>query len=77
MKFGPLPIDQAIGAILAHSEQLPGGRLRKGVVLDADHLKALRAAGFDEVTVARLESGDLHEDAAAAELARALLGQGR
>ena len=77
MKFGPVPIDQAEGAILAHSEQLPDGRLRKGVVLDADNIATLRAAGFDEVTVARLEPGDLHEDAAAAELARALLGQGR
>ncbi len=76
MKFGPVPIEKATGAILAHSEQLPDGRLRKGVVLDADHIATLRAAGFSEVTVARLEPGDLHEDAAAAELARALLGEG-
>ena len=76
MKFGPVPVDQAMGAILAHSEHLPDGRLRKGVVLDGDHVAALRAAGFREVTVARLEPGDLHEDAAAAELARALLSEG-
>lgn len=76
MKFGPVPIDQAVGAILAHSEQLPDGRLRKGVVLDEGHIATLHAAGFIEVTVAQLEPGDLHEDAAAAELARALLGEG-
>jgi molybdenum cofactor cytidylyltransferase len=67
-----VPLDEAKGAILAHSEQVATGRLRKGAVLGAGEIAALRAAGYDRVTVARLEAGDLHEDAAAETLAGAL-----
>ncbi|WP_323785349.1 molybdopterin-binding protein [Thalassovita sp.] len=73
MKFGPVPIAQAEGAILAHSISLDGKRMRKGVVLSAADIAALRGAGVGDVTVARLEPGDIHEDAAAAALARALV----
>jgi len=72
MKFGSVPLDQAEGGILAHSEQVAGGRLRKGVVLDATQIAALRAAGYDAVTVAALDAQDVHENAAAEALATAL-----
>lgn len=72
MKFGPVPLDDAEGGILAHSIQMPEGRLRKGIVLGPAEIAALHAAGHDAVTIARLEAGDLHENAAAARLARAL-----
>ncbi|SEL94130.1 molybdenum cofactor cytidylyltransferase [Roseovarius tolerans] len=72
MKFGPVPLNEAEGAILAHSEQVAAGRLRKGAVLGAGEIAALAEAGYDTVTVARLEAGDLHEDAAAQTLADAL-----
>ncbi|WP_297771959.1 molybdopterin-binding protein [uncultured Roseovarius sp.] len=72
MKFGPVPLAEAEGAILAHSERVASERLRKGAVLGADEIAALRAAGYHSVTVARLEAGDLHEDAAAQTLADAL-----
>lgn len=72
MKFGPVPLDQAEGGILAHSEQVAGGRLRKGVVLDATQIAALRAAGYAAVTVAALDAQDVHENAAAEALAMAL-----
>lgn len=76
MEFGPVPLAQARGAILAHSVPLPGGRLRKGLVLEAGHLTALAAAGWAEVIVARLAPGDAPEDEAALDLARALAGPG-
>ncbi|WP_417605528.1 molybdopterin-binding protein [Primorskyibacter flagellatus] len=72
MKFGPVSLDQAAGTVLAHSIALPDGRLRKGKLLDADDLAALKDAGLQEVTVARLEPGDLPEDEAAAQIAAAL-----
>jgi molybdenum cofactor cytidylyltransferase len=72
MKFGPVPLEQAQGAILAHSVTTTKRKLRKGIWLEADHLAELRAAGINEVTVARLEQGDLHEDEAAGRLAAAL-----
>ena len=44
MKFGPVPLAEAEGAILAHSLKLPSGRFRKGLVLQSAHLDHLRAA---------------------------------
>jgi molybdenum cofactor cytidylyltransferase len=72
MRFGPVPLAEAEGAILAHSIAAGPTRLRKGRILAAADLAALAEAGIACVTVARLESGDLAEDAAAAALARAL-----
>jgi molybdenum cofactor cytidylyltransferase len=77
MIFGPVPLDQALGGVLAHSVPLPGGgRLRKGLVLDAAHLDALSCAGVTQVTIARLAPGDMDEDAAALALAQAISGPG-
>lgn len=73
MKFGPVPLEQAEGAILAHSEHLPDGRLRKGQVLRQADIARLRMAGLAQVEVAVLEAGDVHEDAAAQTLADAVL----
>lgn len=73
MRFGPVPVSQAEGAILAHSVQLKARRLRKGAVLTPDHLAQLTEAGIPEVTVARLDAEDVHEDAAALALAEALV----
>lgn len=74
MHFGPVRLDQALGAILAHSIGTAGGRLRKGLVLGADHLETLRAEGHDQIIVARPEAGDVCEDQAADTLARAISG---
>ena len=65
MIFGPVPLAEAEGALLAHSVQVDGQRIRKGVQLTATQIEALGVAGLSEVVVARLERGDLHEDAAA------------
>lgn len=73
MKFGPVPVSLAEGAILAHSVPLPDGRLRKGTQLTGKDVNILRAAGLDMVTVARLDPDDLGEDAAALALAQALV----
>lgn len=73
MKFGPVPVDQAEGAILAHSVQVDETKLRKGVWLEAAHVQALQDAGLSDVIVARLDARDMHEDAAADALAAALV----
>lgn len=77
MKFGPVPLKDAEGAVLAHSVALRKGRLRKGRVLDADDIAALAEAELREITVARLEAGDISENDAAAALAKAVLGDGQ
>jgi molybdenum cofactor cytidylyltransferase len=73
MRFGPVPLSEAEGAILAHSVQLPDGRLRKGCLLGAPEIAQLRATGRTEVIAARLDASDLHEDAAALAIAQALV----
>lgn len=73
MKFGPVPLEQALGAILAHSLAGAGGRLRKGRILEPADLAALVASGATHVVVARLDPGDLDENTAAARLAAAMV----
>ena len=81
MKFGSVKLAEAEGAILAHSmragqppyEAQLCYRIPKGTPLTAQHLADLAAEGHHEITVARLEQGDLHEDAAALALAQALV----
>jgi molybdenum cofactor cytidylyltransferase len=66
MRFGPVPLSEADGVILAHSVVLPGGRLRKGCILGPADIARLRDAGLSEVMAARPEPDDVLEDAAAA-----------
>lgn len=73
MKFGTIPVAEAGGAVLAHSVKLRSGRLRKGLVLGEDHLAQLVESGVNDVVVARLEDGDVHEDEAALQMAAALV----
>jgi len=72
MKFGPVPVSDAAGSILAHSVAIPGDKLRKGLVLTPEHIAQLSDAGLAEVIAARLDPGDCHEDEAAQRLASAL-----
>lgn len=74
MQFGPVPLSEAEGAVLAHSLSLGSVRLKKGHVLTAEDLVQLGAGGAHEVIVARLDEGDVGEDAAAEALAQAFIG---
>ena len=73
MRFGPVPLSEAEGAILAHSVALPEGRLRKGCILGPAEIARLHAAGQTDVIVAHLDPQDQHEDAAALSVAQALI----
>lgn len=74
MRFGPVPVLEAEGALLAHSRSLAGGRIAKGTRLSRNHVLALAEAGFDSLIVAKLGEGDLTEDEAAARIGTALGG---
>jgi molybdenum cofactor cytidylyltransferase len=76
VKFGPLAVGDAGGAILAHSFRTGDGVIRKGTRLTQDHVEKLTKAGLSEVVVARLEPDDIHEDAAAAHVAGQVAGSG-
>lgn len=73
MDFGELPTEEAAGAILAHSVHTEGRTWKKGIVLGAGDIVALKKAGLDRLTVARLGPDDVDENTAAAELAAALV----
>ncbi len=76
MQFGPVPLEEAVGKILAHNHTSPDGKraFRKGTIVKADDLPALREVTGERVYVAALEPGDVHEDEAARRLAQAVAG---
>jgi molybdenum cofactor cytidylyltransferase len=76
MKFGPVPPEQALGATAVHTIRKGELVLKKGTVIDASHVAALKAAGIADVVVARLDPGDVSEDDAAAAIAEAIAGEG-
>ena len=75
MRFGDISLDEAEGAILAHSLKAGPIAFKKGRVLSGEDIVALKTAGVRSVTAARLEAGDVPEDAAAAGIADAILSR--
>jgi len=73
MKFGPRDVGDAVGSILAHSVMAGDRRVRKGVKLSKADVADLQTANISQVTVAQLSATDVHEDAAARQLAAALV----
>jgi molybdenum cofactor cytidylyltransferase len=76
MKFGAVPVADAAGAVAVHSIRKSGLVLKKGTLIGEAEIAALTAAGIAEIVVARIEPGDVSEDAAAAEIAAAVAGEG-
>ena len=76
MKFGETPVDEAEGAVLAHSLKGAGFAFKKGRVLSAEDVATLTDAKIATVVAARLEPGDVTENRAAERIARALKGSG-
>ena len=76
MKFGAVPVAQAEGGVAVHSIRQSGLVLKKGTLIGKPEIAALQAAGIAEIVVARIEPGDVSEDAAAAEIAAAVAGTG-
>jgi molybdenum cofactor cytidylyltransferase len=72
VKFGVFPLNEAEGALLVHSLRTPEGTLRKGRELSSGDVERLRAAGYEEATLVRLEAGDVPEDTAAQRMAEAV-----
>ena len=76
MKFGAVPVEEAEGCVAVHSIRQSGLVLKKGTLIGKAEIAALKAAGIGEIVVARVEPGDVAEDAAAAEIAAAVAGEG-
>jgi molybdenum cofactor cytidylyltransferase len=76
MIFGSIPLSEAVGAILAHGTRHKDGMFKKGRVLSAEDVEALRAAGHQSVIAAKLGPHDVPEDEAARLVSRAACGVG-
>ena len=72
MHFGDTPIEHALGAVLAHSLHLDGGRIPKGRILTEADIEQFRAAGLTSIVAARLDESDVPENTAAARIGQAL-----
>ncbi|SEE49039.1 molybdenum cofactor cytidylyltransferase [Rhizobiales bacterium GAS191] len=75
MRFGHVPLEEAIGSISAHAVRAGDVVLRKGSRLTADVAARLKAAGVTGLVAAQLDASDVHEDEAASALAKALAGE--
>ena len=76
MIFGPIPVADAAGALLAHSVRAGKRTFKKGRLLSVADIAALAAEGVAQVTAVRLEPGDVGEDEAAERIARLFPGEG-
>jgi molybdenum cofactor cytidylyltransferase len=74
MKFGAVPVKDALGATAVHSIRQGDLVLRKGTLIGDKEVAALQAAGVKEIVVARVEADDVSEDQAAADIAAAIAG---
>jgi molybdenum cofactor cytidylyltransferase len=76
VKFGAFSPAEAEGGIVVHSIRKDGLVLKKGTLIGKDEIAALNAAKIPSITIARLEPGDVSEDEAAADIAKAVAGDG-
>lgn len=76
MKFGPVPVESALGLIAAHTIRAGGATLRKGRPIQPETVAGLEAEGVRDLVAVTLEAGDVGEDEAAEALARHLAGTG-
>jgi len=75
VKFGPVAIEDAIGAIAVHSVRAGNTFIRKGSSITADLALCLKREGVDMIVAAQLEFGDVGEDDAARRIAETLAGE--
>jgi len=77
-----IPLDQAVGKVLAHDiteirpGQFKGAAFKKGHIVREEDLNHLRRLGKEHLFVLQMAAGEVHEDEAAVRLARALAGPG-
>jgi molybdenum cofactor cytidylyltransferase len=78
MKWLSVPPEESLGKILCHNIADEQGHkaLHKGALIGTYEMGRLQALGMQEVMVAALEAGDVHENVAAQRLAAACAGEG-
>jgi molybdenum cofactor cytidylyltransferase len=74
VKFGLVSVEEAVGALAAHSVRTGDAAVKKGTLISGEIAARLKRAGVEVIIAARFEPGDVGEDEAAFRLARALAG---
>jgi molybdenum cofactor cytidylyltransferase len=74
VKFGQVPVEEAVGSLAAHTVRAGETVVKKGTLVSFDIAMQLKRAGIETIIAARFESDDIAEDEAAIRLARALAG---
>lgn len=72
MRFGARALSETLGSTLAHTLKINGSLYRKGRIISAADIKALREAGITDIIVATPDPEDVSENDAAARIAAAL-----
>ena len=75
MIFGEVPVEEAVGAVAAHTVKAGEVVLKKGQTVSAHVAGRLRATGIERLVVARLDESEISEDEAAGVLALAMAGR--
>jgi molybdenum cofactor cytidylyltransferase len=75
MRFGPVPLAEAEGALLAHSLLLPGRRLGKAHRLTADDIDLAGRNGVETLIIAIPEASEILEGEAATRLGDSVAGR--
>ena len=76
MIFAELPVEDCVGAVLAHALRNGEVAFKKGRILSAADIEAIKKSDRRTIIVARLEADDVGEDAAAAALGALLSAEG-
>lgn len=76
MRFGPISVADADGAILAHTVGAGDRTWRKGTTLSGEDVAAMARAGLETIVAVMMEPGDIDENEAAALIASALHSPG-
>jgi molybdenum cofactor synthesis domain-containing protein len=77
-----VPVQEAVGMVLCHDMtkivpgEYKGPAFRKGHIIAQEDIQALLEIGKEHVYVLHMEKGRIHEDEAAARIARAAMGPG-
>src|SRR4029077_2231603 len=69
-------VKEALGATAVHTIRQDGLVLKKGTPIGPAEVATFETSRIAEVVVARLEAGDVSEDGAPAEIAKAVAGEG-
>jgi molybdenum cofactor cytidylyltransferase len=74
VRFGQVPVETAVGAVVAHTVRAGDAVVKKGTIISSEVATQLRQAGIETIAAAQFEPGDVGEDVAAFRLARAVAG---